>query len=129
MFSRSWIRDLLARARRPVRRAPARCRPAVEMLEGRVVPATFAPATPYAAGDAPRSVAVGDFNGDGLPDLAVANQFSDTVSVLLGDGKGTFAGAVNYAAGNGPISVAVGDFNGDGKQDLATANHRSTNIN
>jgi hypothetical protein len=63
---------------------------------------------------------VGDFNGDGKPDLAVAN--SSGVSVLLGQGDGTFLPAVNYAAGNGPSAVAVGDFNGDGKPDLAVAN-------
>jgi hypothetical protein len=67
-------------------------------------------------------VAVGDFNGDGKPDLAVANYGSDTVSVLLGQGDGTFLPAVNYAAGGAPWSVAVGDFNGDGIADLAVAN-------
>ena len=70
----------------------------------------------------PFSVAVGDFNGDGKQDLAVANQGSDNVSILLGDGTGNFSAPTNFAAGNGPCSVAVGDFNGDGKQDLAVAN-------
>ena len=65
---------------------------------------------------------MGDFNGDGKPDLAVANSGSNNVSVLLGNGDGTFQAAVNYAAGNAPNSVAVGDFNGDGKADLAVAN-------
>ena len=41
------------------------------------------PARDFAAGSGPRSVAVGDFNGDGLPDLAVANRFSNNVSVLI----------------------------------------------
>jgi hypothetical protein len=80
---------------------------------------TFQPAQSYPAGSVPWSVAVGDFNGDGKPDLAVANQISSTVSILLGQGDGTFQPAVNYAAGTLPRSVAVGDFNGDGKQDLA----------
>ncbi len=48
------------------------------------------------------SVAVGDFNGDGKADLAVANYTSNNVSVLLGNGNGTFQAAVNYAAGSGP---------------------------
>ena len=76
----------------------------------------------YPVGIAPISVAVGDFNGDGKPDLAVANNSDDTVSVLLNVGAGTFAGQVAYPVGSGPLSVAVGDFNGDGRPDLATAN-------
>ena len=75
----------------------------------------------HAVGIHPLSVAVGDFNGDGILDLAVANGTSNTVSVLLGNGEGTFQPAVNYPAGSGPISVAVGDFNDDGKPDLAVA--------
>ncbi len=76
----------------------------------------------YDAGSGPDSVAVGDFNGDGKPDLAVANYGDGTVSVLLGNGDGTFQAAVSYGAGSGPASVAVGDFNGDGKADLVVAN-------
>ena len=44
----------------------------------------------YGAGTGPYSVAVGDFNGDGKPDLATANAYDNTVSVLLGNGDGTF---------------------------------------
>ncbi len=79
----------------------------------------------FAAGFGPRSVAVGDFNGDGKPDLVVANYGDGNVSVLLGNGDGTFQAAVNYAVGPGPSSVAVGDFNGDGKPDLVVANNKS----
>ena len=68
------------------------------------------------------SAAVGDFNGDGTLDLAVTNIDNDTVSVLLGNGKGNFALASSPATGSEPESVAVGDFNGDGKLDLAVAN-------
>jgi hypothetical protein len=75
----------------------------------------------FGAGDIPYAVAVGDFNGDGVQDLVVANHRSNDISVLIGNGDGTFQYARNFAAGGGPTSVAVGDFNGDGVEDLAVA--------
>jgi hypothetical protein len=80
---------------------------------------TFQAQKNYAVGDFPHSVAVGDFNGDGKADLAVANYHN--VSILLGNGDGTFQTQKNYAVGRTPSSIAVGDFNGDGKADLAVA--------
>jgi FG-GAP-like repeat/Domain of unknown function DUF11/FG-GAP repeat len=82
----------------------------------------------YNAGDRPENVALGDFNGDGKLDLAIANFFSNNVSVLLGNGDGTFRSAVNYGAGVQPSSVVVGDFNQDGKADLAVANNGNVSI-
>src|SRR5437870_189597 len=82
----------------------------------------------FAVGTNPQSVAAGDFNGDGRPDLAVANSGSSNVSVLLGNGDGTFQAARTFAAGTTPASVAVGDFNGDGVADLAVANSGSSNV-
>src|SRR5437764_11058212 len=80
---------------------------------------TFRGAVNYDAGANPRSVTVGDFNGDGKMDLAVANDtFSGKVSVLLGKGDGTFQAAINYDVGAYPFFVAVADFNTDGKADL-----------
>jgi hypothetical protein len=102
-------------------------RPAVEGLEDRTVPAVFVPST-FAVGTAPISQAVGDFNGDGKADLAVVNQQSNTVSVLLGNGDGTFQPKTDYATGTTPASIAVGDFNGDGKADLVVANKGSNNL-
>jgi len=89
---------------------------------------TFQSAVDYGPTDMPVSAAVGDFNRDGKPDLAVANDNSRNVSVLLGRGDGTFQNAVTYGAGVGPQSVAVSDFNGDGKPDLAVANEGSGDI-
>src|SRR5262249_9861259 len=77
----------------------------------------------YATGRGPESVAVGDFNGDGVPDLAVGNDASNNVSVLLGHGDGTFPATASYAVGPNPQYVAVADLNGDGTPDLAVVNY------
>ena len=72
---------------------------------------------------------MGDFNGDGDPDLAVANFNSATTSrCCWARGGGSFSGPTNFAAGSGPPSVAVGDFNGDGKPDLAVASFNSDTV-
>jgi hypothetical protein len=89
--------------------------------------AQFATATNFSVGTAPRSVAIGDFNGDGKLDIATANSGSSNVSVLLGDGTGRFGNATNFTAGR-PYSIGSGDFNGDGNADIATANYSSNTV-
>ncbi|MBD1828331.1 DUF4347 domain-containing protein [Microcoleus vaginatus GB1-A2] len=74
------------------------------------------------------SVAVGDFNKDGNSDLVTANNATNNVSLLLGNGDGTFGAATYFGVGSRPYTVAVGDFNGDGNSDLATANQTSNNV-
>jgi hypothetical protein len=74
------------------------------------------------------SMAVGDFNGDGKEDLAVANLSTQNVLILLGDGLGAFTVSHNLSVGLNPRSIAVSDFNNDGKQDLAVANYGSNNV-
>jgi hypothetical protein len=88
---------------------------------------TFAAAQPFATGTSPVGVAVGDFNGDGKPDLAVTNAGDDTVSVLLnttepGAETPSFAAAQPFATGRGAVAVVVADFNDDGRPDLAVTN-------
>ena len=87
---------------------------------------SFTGPTNFPAGDEPFSVAVGDFNADGDPDLAVADRDLNIVSVLLGGPDGTFTGPTNFPAGDRPASVAVGDFNADRAPDLAVANNCRT---
>jgi hypothetical protein len=74
-------------------------------------------------------VAAADVNGDGIPDLAVANRcgvfagcsLNGGVGVLLGNGDGSFQAAVSYAGSIGPTSVVLADVNGDGAPDIVVA--------
>ncbi len=78
-------------------------------------------------GSGPDRQAMGDFNGDGILDVAVGNIGSGTVSILLGNGDGTFQSQQTYATGNSTFGIAVGDVNGDGKPDLIVGNDGYTN--
>lgn len=89
---------------------------------------TPAPVSPVVQGTAPVSMVVGDFNGDYIPDLAIADSGANNVTVLLGDGTGGFKPGPGspYTVGGIPVSVAVGDFNSDGLPDLVVANSGGT---
>ena len=70
-------------------------------------------------GVSPVYMVSGDFNGDGIPDLAVANTGSSTVSILLGSSRGTFTAGTALQTGATPGSITLGDFNRDGNVDVA----------
>jgi hypothetical protein len=76
-------------------------------------------------GPTPQNVVTGDFNHDGVIDLAIANEDTSSVGVLLGNGDGTFAPAVSYTVGEGyyPNAITAADLNGDGFVDLAVTNY------
>lgn len=92
---------------------------------------SFGSATDFTVGTCPcgsSCLTSADFNGDTIPDLAVANQNSNDVSILLGTGTGSFGAATNFAVGSWPWSVVAADFTGDGIADLATSNQNSNNL-
>ena len=77
----------------------------------------------HSVGDYLTSIAFGDFDADGTPDLAVADKNDDQVSVLLGDGEGDFGAPDSYTVGDEPVCIAAADFDSSGACDLATANN------
>ncbi len=89
---------------------------------------TFQPPVEYNVGVRPGQVAVGDFNRDGKPDIAVSNFSSLTVSILINNGDGTFKPHADYQiglGGGGPV-MALGDFKGNGILDIAVASGVNT---
>jgi hypothetical protein len=116
---------------------PVTCDGSVGVLLG-IGDGTFSPAVTYSSGGLyGLSVAVADVNGDGKPDLLVANGCASSklcgtkgaVAVLLGNGDGTFQSAIEYLSGGAyPYSLKVADLNGDGKLDVVAANSDDGNV-
>ena len=95
--------------------------------------AQFTPApkpNPFPVGTSPVSVVVGNFSGNSVPGIAVANRADGTVTVLPGNGNGGFTvPGLTFAVGAYPTAMAAGDFNKDGKQDLVVATASSAGLN
>jgi hypothetical protein len=106
-------------------------------LQNGANPGHFLPASTYAVGNDPVSVAVADLDGDGRPDIVTTNAIlsangagNSTVSVLLQDAvhPGRYLPAMNYVTGADPVFVAIGDLNGDGKPDLGVADSTGISV-
>ena len=99
-----------------------------------ITPDDFDSKVDFSTGNQPISVAIGDLDGDGKPDLVVANESPNTVSVFRNTATsgsittGSFAARVDFTTGSDPYSVAIGDLDGDGKPDLAVANYDDNTV-
>lgn len=80
---------------------------------------TFSAKVDYPTGDHPEAMAVGDFDGDGSPDLLLGTASTDPASVLFGKGDGTFKAAKELTEDCKFVRFIVGDWDADGKADLA----------
>ncbi|MGD0964743.1 MAG: FG-GAP-like repeat-containing protein [Candidatus Acidiferrales bacterium] len=89
---------------------------------------TFGAQTSYPAGTSPTSIAVADYNIDGLPDLAVTAQGDNAISLLLNLSGGTFGPNFELPVGTSPVSIVSADFNADGRPDVAAANNGSNTV-
>ena len=93
---------------------------------------TLAPIRATATERGPVAIVQNDFNSDGNQDLAIVNQGTNNVTMLLGKGDGTLTEAsgspISSGIGNGPVAIAAGDLNGDAKPDLAVVNQTDNTV-
>lgn len=92
---------------------------------------SYAPKVDFATGSGSLPVSIGDLDGDGKLDLAVANSSSGTISILLNTssvGSISYAPKVDFTTGSSPFSASMGDMDGDGKADIVVANTGSNTV-
>ncbi len=89
---------------------------------------TLAPQTAYEAGAGPTSIAVADYNRDGIPDLAVTDSTANAIGILFGGIGGAFNIPYQLNVGTDPVSIVSADFDGDGTPDGAIANNGSNTV-
>ena len=87
---------------------------------------TFSSPVSLAGNVSAGAITVGDYNGDGIPDLAYTDYSNKSIDVLLGNSNGTFQPPAMFPIGGNPYALASGDFNNDGLPDLAAVNHAGT---
>ena len=101
---------------------------------GSITTSSFAPKVDFTVGQAPDDVAVSDMDGDGKPDLLVANVSSNTVSVFRNTSTSgsitasSFASRVDFTTGTSPQNVAIADIDGDSKPDMVVTNANDNTI-
>ena len=101
---------------------------------GSITAGSFAAKVDFATGATPVSVVIGDLDGDGKRDLAVANNASAAVSVFRNTSTigsitpGSFDAKIDFTVGTGPWVVRIGDVDGDGGPDLAVTNYGSNTV-
>ncbi len=89
---------------------------------------TFTQGAVYPTGSVPNGIAVGDLNGDGIPDIVTADAGSDSISVLIGNKDGTYQPRQVYKVGQNPSSVALADIDGDGHLDAIVTNNDDNTV-
>ncbi len=103
-------------------------------ISGTFTPSSFATRVDLPTGSNPRGISFSDLDGDGKPDLIIANQFVANISVFRNISTsgsisaGSFESRIDFNTGGNPYGVTAGDVDGDGKPDLVVTNNSANTI-